>query len=86
LLEQVKEKRFPGGMAVCQKCEGKRKHYRVAGRTAYACATAESYYTLAGTIFEEEHHSAPHLVSGNVPDGVYSLRDQRKADSARKLE
>jgi transposase-like protein len=53
-LEQIKEQRFPGGMAVCRKCEGPRKHYRVAGRTAYACATCGNHiYPLAGTIFEK---------------------------------
>src|SRR5580692_1760254 len=53
-LEQIKEQRFPGGVAVCQKCEGPRKHYRVAGRTAYACATCGNHiYPLAGTIFEK---------------------------------
>src|SRR5271170_7725782 len=53
-LEQIKEQRFPDGMAVCQKCEGPRKHYRVTGRTAYACATCGNHiYPLAGTIFEK---------------------------------
>lgn len=53
-LEQVKEQRFPGGMAICEKCEGPRKHYRVAGRTAYACPTCGNHiYPLAGTIFEK---------------------------------
>jgi|ERR1700733_740145 len=53
-LEQVKEQRYPGGIAVCEKCEGPRKHYRVAGRTAYACATCGNHiYPLVGTIFEK---------------------------------
>jgi transposase-like protein len=53
-LEQIKEQRFPGGMAPCEKCEGPRKHYRVTGRTAYACATCGNHiYPLAGTIFEK---------------------------------
>jgi len=53
-LEQIKEQRFPGGVAVCEKCEGPRKHYRVTGRTAYACATCGTHiYPLAGTIFEK---------------------------------
>jgi transposase-like protein len=53
-LEQIKEQRFPGGVAVCEKCEGPRKHYRVAGRTAFACATCGNHiYPLAGTIFEK---------------------------------
>src|SRR5579863_1837470 len=57
-LEQVKEQRFPGGVAVCQKCEGSRKHYRVAGRTAYACDHCGNHiYPLAGTIFEKSSTS-----------------------------
>jgi len=53
-LEQIKEQRFPGGMAACEKCEGPRKHYRVAGRTAFACATCGNHiYPLVGTIFEK---------------------------------
>jgi len=82
-LEQVKEQRFPGGVTVCEKCEGSRKHYRVAGRTAYACATCGNHiYPLAGTIFEKSTTFASCLVSGNVFDGQHSLRDQRKANSA----
>src|SRR6202161_3707070 len=53
-LEQIKERRFPGGVTVCEKCEGPRKHYRVTGRTAFACATCGNHiYPLAGTIFEK---------------------------------
>jgi transposase len=53
-LEQVKEQRFPGGMALCAKCDAPRKHHRVAGRTAYACQTCGNHiYPLAGTIFEK---------------------------------
>jgi transposase len=53
-LEQIKEQRFPGGVTLCEKCEGPRKHYRVTGRTAYACATCGNHiYPLAGTIFEK---------------------------------
>lgn len=53
-LEQIKEQRFPGGIADCHKCEKPRKHYRVKGRTAYACETCGNHiYPLAGTIFEK---------------------------------
>jgi len=53
-LEQIKEQRFPGGVAVCHKCEKPRKHYRVKGRTAYACETCGNHiFPLAGTIFEK---------------------------------
>jgi len=53
-LEQIKEQRFPGSITVCHKCEKPRKHYRVKGRTAYACETCGNHiYPLAGTIFEK---------------------------------
>jgi len=53
-LEQIKDQRFPGGVKVCHKCEKPRKHYRVKGRTAYACETCGNHiYPLAGTIFEK---------------------------------
>jgi transposase-like protein len=57
-LEQVKEQRFPGGVAVCHKCEAPRKHYRVRGRTAYACDRCGNHiFPLAGTIFEKSSTS-----------------------------
>jgi transposase len=53
-LEQIKEQRFPGGVTVCHKCQKPRKHYRVKGRTAYACETCGNHiYPPAGTIFEK---------------------------------
>lgn len=57
-LEAVKEQRFPGGMAYCEKCQQDRKHYRVRGRTAYACDHCGNHiYPLAGTIFEKSSTS-----------------------------
>jgi transposase-like protein len=53
-LETIKEQRFPGGWAHCAKCDADRKHYRVSGRTAYACDRCGNHiYPLAGTIFEK---------------------------------
>lgn len=54
-LEAIKEQRFPGGVADCHKCDHRaKKHYRVKGRTAYACETCGNHiYPLAGTIFEK---------------------------------
>jgi transposase len=53
-LEQIKEQRFPGGVTFCEKCDAPRKHYRVKGRTAYACAECGNHiFPLAGTIFEK---------------------------------
>ena len=53
-LEFIKEQRFPGGVTKCDKCGVERKHYRVHGRTAYACDHCGNHiYPLAGTIFEK---------------------------------
>jgi hypothetical protein len=53
-LEYIKEQRWPDGIAPCAKCKGERKHYRVTGRTAYACERCGNHiYPLAGTIFEK---------------------------------
>ncbi len=53
-LEYVKERRFPGGIALCVNCKRDRKHYRVSGRTSYAChACGNHLYPLAGTIFHK---------------------------------
>jgi transposase-like protein len=53
-LECIKERRFPGGVTKCEKCQQERKHYRVSGRTAYACDHCGNHiYPLAGTIFEK---------------------------------
>jgi transposase len=53
-LEYVKEQRFPGGVTQCEKCQQERRHYRVTGRTAYACDHCGNHvYPLAGTIFEK---------------------------------
>ena len=57
----VTEMRFPGHMAKCdsENCAGAiRKHYRVSGRTAYACDHCGHHlYPLAGTIFEKSSTS-----------------------------
>jgi transposase-like protein len=53
-IEYIKEQRFPGGVKHCEKCGVERKHYRVRGRTAYACDHCGNHiYPLAGTIFEK---------------------------------
>jgi transposase len=53
-LEYVKEQRWPNGVADCSKCAVERKHYRVSGRTAYACDHCGNHiYPLAGTVFEK---------------------------------
>jgi transposase len=53
-LEDIAQRRFPGGIAHCEKCGVERKHHRVSGRTAYACDRCGNHiYPLAGTIFEK---------------------------------
>jgi len=57
-LEFLKEKRWPGGIAYCGKCEQERKHHRVTGRPAYACDYCGSMISpMAGTIFEKSSTS-----------------------------
>jgi transposase-like protein len=53
-LEAVKEWRWPEGKTLCVTCGVERKHYRVSGRTSYACrACGNHIYPLAGTIFHK---------------------------------
>lgn len=53
-LEHIKERRWPNGVTYCEKCERECKHYRVTGRTAYACEFCGNHiYPLVGTIFEK---------------------------------
>jgi transposase-like protein len=53
-LEHLKEKRMPGGVTHCLKCNQERKHHRVTGRPAYACDYCASMISpMAGTIFEK---------------------------------
>jgi transposase-like protein len=57
-LEYLKEKRYPGGMAFCEKCQKDRKHHRVTGRPAYACDYCGKMISpMAGTIFEHSSTS-----------------------------
>jgi transposase len=53
-LEYVKEQRWPDGRTLCVTCGVERKHYRVTGRTAYAChACGNHIFPLSGTIFHK---------------------------------
>jgi transposase-like protein len=51
-LEYIKEQRWPNSVAKCEKCDIDCKHYRVAGRKAYACKRCGNHiYPLNGTVF-----------------------------------
>ncbi len=84
-LESIKEQRFPGGVTDCHKCNQKpKKHYRVKGRTAYACETCGNHiYPLAGTIFEKSSTSlriwfhAMYLI-GSTRCGISAKQIQRE--------
>ena len=53
-LEYMLNKRWPGGIAFCVECRVNRKHYRVTGRTCYACPVCGNHlFPLAGTIFHK---------------------------------
>lgn len=83
-LEYIKEQRFPKGVTFCAKCATERKHYRVSGRTAYACDHCGNHiYPLAGTIFEK---STTHLrlwfyamyLMGSTRCGISAKQIQRE--------
>jgi transposase-like protein len=53
-LNHIMEARWPDGKTDCGKCRVVRKHYRVTGRTAFACEKCGNHiYPMAGTIFEK---------------------------------
>ena len=83
-LESIKEQRFPQGISECRKCLKSRKHYRVHGRTAYACETCGNHiFPLAGTIFEKSSTSlriwfhAMYLI-GSTRCGISAKQIQRE--------
>ena len=45
-LEYMMQRRWPNGVALCVQCRAERKHYRVTGRTAYACRGAGFFVAL----------------------------------------
>ncbi len=84
-LEYLKEKRYPGGIAHCAKCEKERKHHRVTGRPAYACDYCGSMISpMAGTIFEKTSTSlkkwfyAMYLM-GSTRCGISAKQIQRES-------
>jgi transposase len=83
-LAHIAEERFPGNVTKCEKCGVDRKHYRVRGRTAYACDHCGNHiYPLAGTILEKSTTSlrlwfyAMYLM-GSTRCGVSAKQIQRE--------
>src|SRR5712692_8555160 len=83
-LEYIKEQRWPSGITECAKCGRERKHYRVTGRTAYACDHCGNHiYPLTGTVFEKSATSlrlwfyAAYLM-GSTRCGISAKQIQRE--------
>jgi len=81
-LEHLKEQRFPGGMAFCEKCQQKQKHHRVHGRPVYACGVCLTQISpMAGTIFE---HSSTSLRLWYY--AMYLMASTRCGISAKQIQ
>jgi transposase len=81
-LEHLKEQRFPGGVTHCDTCEQERKHYRVAGRPAYACAHCGKMISpMEGTIF---HKSSTPLKTWFY--AMYLMSSTRCGISAKQIQ
>jgi transposase len=53
-LDFLKDQKYPSGLAPCARCGRDRRHHRVRGRRAYACAHCGSMISpMKGTIFEK---------------------------------
>ena len=83
-LNRSRNNAIRAGVTDCPKCEKPRKHYRVTGRTAYACETCGNHiYPLAGTIFEKSSTSlriwfhAMYLI-GSTRCGISAKQIQRE--------
>jgi transposase len=84
-LQHIMNERYPDGMAQCEECKKATRHYRVTGRTAYACEYCGHHlYPLAGTIFEKSTTSlrlwfyAMYLM-GSTRCGISAKQIQREA-------
>ncbi len=78
-LRHVMEARWPDGRTQCEKCRVERKHYRVTGRTAFACEYCGNHiYPMAGTIFEKSARPLKTWFYVDLPDVIYPLRHLAK--------
>ncbi|HZW92153.1 MAG TPA: IS1595 family transposase [Candidatus Eremiobacteraceae bacterium] len=81
-LEHLKEQRFPGGIAHCEKCNQDRKHYRINGRPVYSCDHCGTQISpMAGTIFE---HSSTSLRLWYY--AMYLMASTRCGISAKQIQ
>ena len=81
-LEHLKEQRFPGGIANCEKCNQDRKHYRINGRPVYSCDHCGTQISpMAGTIFE---HSSTSLRLWYY--AMYLMASTRCGISAKQIQ
>jgi len=81
-LEHLKEQRFPGGIAYCEKCKKERKHYRITGRPVYSCDHCGTQISpMAGTIFE---HSSTSLRLWYY--AMYLMASTRCGISAKQIQ
>lgn len=80
-LEELKKLRYPDGV-FCSKCEKVTNHYKVTGRTAYACQSCGKHiYPLAGTIFDKSTTSLRLWFYA-----MYLMAQTRAGISAKQLE
>ena len=80
-LEWLKSNRWPDGIH-CSKCQRITKHYKVTGRSAYACEFCGTHvYPMAGTILE---HSATELRKWF--HAMFLMATTRCGISAKQLE
>jgi transposase len=81
-LEHLKEQRFPGGIAQCEKCQQEQKHHRINGRPVYACDVCLTQISpMAGTIFE---HSSTSLRLWYY--AMYLMASTRCGISAKQIQ
>ena len=81
-LENLKEQRFPSGLAFCEKCQQERKHHRIKNRPVYACDVCLNQISpMAGTIFE---HSSTSLRLWYY--AMYLMASTRCGISAKQIQ
>lgn len=81
-LEEIKQTRWPKGLVPCSKCNKETKHYKVTGRTAYACEFCGNHvFPLAGTVFDKTTTSLRLWFYA-----IYLMTQTRAGISAKQLQ